>query len=143
MFINNIIITYTTFFQSKIRVLLYNTKVQMRVSFVDRCCLSPWGHFWCFSHCFISSHWRFSSSPSWRRQVQQITLQNYLIIRSNNVHMSEIMNAYFILCMIQSWWVWDGTEHSDLWYNCRFDNETEAWFCASSEDTGKTIHLST
>ncbi len=54
-----------------------------------------------------------------------------------------IMNAYLILCMIQSWWVWDGTEHSDLWYNCRFDNETEAWFCASSEDTGKAIHLST
>ncbi len=30
MFINNIITTYTTYFQSKICVLLYKTKVQMR-----------------------------------------------------------------------------------------------------------------
>lgn len=75
--------------------------------------------------------------------LQQITFQNYLLIRYNSVHMSEFMNAYLIFCMIQSWWVWDGTEHSDLWYNCRLDNETEAWFCASSGETGKTIHLST
>lgn len=45
--------------------------------------------------------------------------------------------------MIQSWWVWQGTENSDLWYNCRFDNETESWFCATSQETGKITHLST
>lgn len=41
--------------------------------------------------------------------------------------------------LIQFWWVWDDTESSDLWYNCRFDNETEGWFCATSDETGKTI----
>ncbi|XP_067227142.1 epithelial membrane protein 3b (MAM blood group) [Chanodichthys erythropterus] len=41
----------------------------------------------------------------------------------------------FIATMEKSWWVWDGTESSDLWYNCRFDNETEAWSCATSEET--------
>ena len=38
---------------------------------------------------------------------------------------------------LKSWWVWDGRENSDLWYNCRFDNFTGTWLCASSKETGK------
>nr|XP_020476469.1 epithelial membrane protein 3-like [Monopterus albus]XP_020476476.1 epithelial membrane protein 3-like [Monopterus albus]XP_020476485.1 epithelial membrane protein 3-like [Monopterus albus] len=41
----------------------------------------------------------------------------------------------FIGTMEKSWWVWDGMENSDLWYNCRFDNFTGAWLCASSKKT--------
>ncbi|KAM7404519.1 hypothetical protein PAMP_011862 [Pampus punctatissimus] len=41
----------------------------------------------------------------------------------------------FIATMEKSWWVWDGLENSDLWYNCRFDNFTETWLCASSKET--------
>lgn len=37
----------------------------------------------------------------------------------------------------QSWWEWGGLENSDLWYNCRFDNFTGIWLCASSKETGK------
>lgn len=45
----------------------------------------------------------------------------------------------------QSWWEWGGLENSDLWYNCRFDNFTETWLCASSKETGtkKTTTTST
>lgn len=70
-------------------------------------------------------------------------MKHFISKNQNNVHTSEISNAYLIFCMIQSWWVWDGTESSDLWYNCRFDNETEAWSCATSEETGKITRLST
>lgn len=38
---------------------------------------------------------------------------------------------------LKSWWVWNSLENSDLWYNCRFDNHTETWLCASSKETGK------
>ncbi|TRZ01920.1 hypothetical protein DNTS_012379 [Danionella cerebrum] len=41
----------------------------------------------------------------------------------------------FIATMDKSWWVWDSKQSSDLWYNCRFDNETEKWFCITAEDT--------
>ncbi|KAF3696735.1 Zinc finger MYND domain-containing protein 12 [Channa argus] len=41
----------------------------------------------------------------------------------------------FIATMEKSWWVWDGMENSDLWYNCRFDNFTGTWLCASSKET--------
>lgn len=37
----------------------------------------------------------------------------------------------------QSWWEWGGLENSDLWYNCRFDNFTGIWLCASSKENGK------
>lgn len=46
---------------------------------------------------------------------------------------------------LKSWWEWDGMENSDLWYNCRFDNFTGTWLCASSKETGKApfhfVHL--
>ncbi|MCJ8741690.1 hypothetical protein PDJAM_G00073470 [Pangasius djambal] len=41
----------------------------------------------------------------------------------------------FIATMEKSWWVWNSTERSDLWYSCRLDNETETWFCVSSKET--------
>ncbi|XP_056589461.1 epithelial membrane protein 3b [Triplophysa dalaica] len=46
-----------------------------------------------------------------------------------------ILAVLFIATMEKFWWVWDDTESSDLWYNCRFDNETEGWFCATSDET--------
>ncbi|KTG05653.1 hypothetical protein cypCar_00000997 [Cyprinus carpio] len=45
------------------------------------------------------------------------------------------LTVLFIATLEKSWWVWDGSEHSDLWYTCRFDNETEARLCLSSEKT--------
>ena len=42
-----------------------------------------------------------------------------------------------VLSLFKSWWVWDGLENSDLWYNCRFDNFTGTWLCASSKESGK------
>ncbi|KAB5546342.1 hypothetical protein PHYPO_G00070960 [Pangasianodon hypophthalmus] len=41
----------------------------------------------------------------------------------------------FVATMEKSWWVWSSTERSDLWYDCRLDNETETWFCVSSNET--------
>lgn len=40
-----------------------------------------------------------------------------------------------ISTMEKSWWVWDGTEKSDLWHNCRYDNSTETWLCSSVTET--------
>ncbi|XP_034029098.1 epithelial membrane protein 3b [Thalassophryne amazonica] len=40
----------------------------------------------------------------------------------------------FIATMEKSWWVWDGLENSDLWYNCMFDNSSGTWLCASSKE---------
>ncbi|XP_030625650.1 epithelial membrane protein 3b (MAM blood group) [Chanos chanos] len=45
------------------------------------------------------------------------------------------LTALFIATMEKSWWVWDGTESSDLWYNCKFANVTQSWLCASSKET--------
>lgn len=43
---------------------------------------------------------------------------------------------------LKSWWEWEGMENSDLWYNCRFDNFTGTWLCASSKETGESrTHL--
>ncbi|KAG5838659.1 epithelial membrane protein 3b [Anguilla anguilla] len=41
----------------------------------------------------------------------------------------------FIATMEKSWWVWDSTSNSDLWYKCTYDNATEAWLCTSSKET--------
>ncbi|XP_057716477.1 epithelial membrane protein 3-like [Corythoichthys intestinalis] len=41
----------------------------------------------------------------------------------------------FISTMEKSWWVWDGMENSDLWYNCRYDNFSGTWLCSSSKET--------
>lgn len=56
---------------------------------------------------------------------------------------TEFISAtYPAVCIVsnlssKSWWQWDGMENSDLWYNCRFDNSTGTWLCASSKETGK------
>lgn len=56
--------------------------------------------------------------------------------------------ANILLCvtcinlLLQSWWEWEGMQNSDLWYNCRFDNFTGTWLCASSKETGMGLwHL--
>ncbi|XP_063063998.1 epithelial membrane protein 3b (MAM blood group) [Engraulis encrasicolus] len=57
----------------------------------------------------------------------------YLLMFITLLHLVTLA-VLFIGTMEKSWWVWDGGDSSDLWYNCRFDNETEAWFCASSSN---------
>lgn len=63
------------------------------------------------------------------------------------------LNCYFIrstypaVCFVsnlslKSWWEWEGLENSDLWYNCRFDNFTGSWLCASSKETGEQLFRS-
>lgn len=37
----------------------------------------------------------------------------------------------------QSWWVWSETEIRDLWFNCFHDNETKAWLCTTSSESGQ------
>ncbi|KAI5612463.1 epithelial membrane protein 3 precursor, partial [Silurus asotus] len=46
-----------------------------------------------------------------------------------------ILGILFIATLGESWWVWNSTERSDLWSNCRLDNETQAWLCMSSKET--------
>ncbi|XP_029362866.1 epithelial membrane protein 3b (MAM blood group) [Echeneis naucrates] len=60
----------------------------------------------------------------------------YLLMFVTLLHLITLAMV-FIATMEKSWWVWDGLglENSDLWYNCRFDNITGAWFCASSKET--------
>lgn len=41
----------------------------------------------------------------------------------------------FIATMEKQWWVWDELENSDIWYNCRFDNDTGGWLCKSSPES--------
>lgn len=41
----------------------------------------------------------------------------------------------FIATMEKSWWVWDPTKTSDLWYNCRIDNSTGTRLCETSRET--------
>lgn len=52
-------------------------------------------------------------------------------------HKCKISSCVLSNLSLKSWWVWDGMENSDLWYNCRFDNFTGTWLCASSKETGK------
>lgn len=47
-----------------------------------------------------------------------------------------------VLCchlLLQSWWVWDDLEITDLWYNCFHDNATNAWLCAATRENGKLV----
>ncbi|XP_017273129.1 epithelial membrane protein 3-like [Kryptolebias marmoratus] len=41
----------------------------------------------------------------------------------------------FIATMEKTWWVWDDSKLSDLWYNCRLDNSTETWLCTSTKES--------
>ncbi|KAG7472843.1 hypothetical protein MATL_G00113250 [Megalops atlanticus] len=41
----------------------------------------------------------------------------------------------FIATMEKSWWSWDTTKNSDLWYNCHYDNGSGAWMCTSTKET--------
>uniref|UniRef100_A0A8C6SPV7 Epithelial membrane protein 3b n=1 Tax=Neogobius melanostomus TaxID=47308 RepID=A0A8C6SPV7_9GOBI len=58
----------------------------------------------------------------------------YLLMFVTLLHLITLA-MLFIATMEKSWWVWDGMENSDLWYNCRFDNLTGTWLCSSSKET--------
>ncbi|XP_051280417.1 epithelial membrane protein 3-like [Dicentrarchus labrax] len=58
----------------------------------------------------------------------------YLLMFVTLLHLINLA-MLFIATMEKSWWEWDGMENSDLWYNCRFDNVTGGWFCASSKES--------
>ncbi|XP_076840119.1 epithelial membrane protein 3b (MAM blood group) [Brachyhypopomus gauderio] len=58
----------------------------------------------------------------------------YLLMFITLLHLFTLA-VLFIATMEKSWWVLDNTESSDLWYNCRFDNETKTWLCTSSRET--------
>lgn len=47
--------------------------------------------------------------------------------------LTRILHLHLLL---QSWWEWEGMQNSDLWYNCRLDNSTGTWLCASAKETG-------
>ncbi|KAJ8259097.1 hypothetical protein COCON_G00181090 [Conger conger] len=57
----------------------------------------------------------------------------FLLISVTLLHL-VILTMLFIATMEKSWWMWDDVHNSDLWYNCMFDNSTEAWLCASAKD---------
>lgn len=58
----------------------------------------------------------------------------YLLMFVTLLHLITLA-MLFIATMEKSWWAWDGTESSDLWYNCRLDNDTGTWLCASAQET--------
>ncbi|XP_010873898.1 epithelial membrane protein 3-like [Esox lucius] len=58
----------------------------------------------------------------------------YLLIFVTLLHLITLA-ILFIATMEKSWWVWDGMEISDLWHNCRLDNDTASWLCATSKET--------
>ncbi|KAF6735465.1 Epithelial membrane protein 3 [Oryzias melastigma] len=58
----------------------------------------------------------------------------YLLMFVTLLHLITLA-MLFIATMEKSWWVWDGLENSDLWYNCRFDNSTETWLCSTTKET--------
>ncbi|XP_065142124.1 epithelial membrane protein 3b (MAM blood group) [Paramisgurnus dabryanus] len=57
-----------------------------------------------------------------------------LLIFITLLHLT-ILTVLFIATMEKFWWVWDNNARSDLWHNCRFDNETKDWLCDSSNET--------
>ncbi|XP_012728917.1 epithelial membrane protein 3b [Fundulus heteroclitus] len=58
----------------------------------------------------------------------------YLLISVTLLHLITLA-MLFIATMEKSWWVWNPTETSDLWYNCRFDNDTGSRLCATIKET--------
>ncbi|XP_067096074.1 epithelial membrane protein 3b (MAM blood group) [Osmerus mordax] len=58
----------------------------------------------------------------------------YLLMFVTLLHLVTLA-MLFIATMEKSWWVWNGMESSDLWYNCRYDNDSGTWLCASTEET--------
>ncbi|KAM9860356.1 epithelial membrane protein 3 [Aulostomus maculatus] len=40
-----------------------------------------------------------------------------------------------IATLEKSWWIWDDTEITDLWYNCFHDNATETWLCTATSES--------
>lgn len=58
----------------------------------------------------------------------------YLLMFVTLLHLITLA-MLFIATMEKSWWEWEGMQNSDLWYNCRFDNFTGTWLCASSKET--------
>lgn len=58
----------------------------------------------------------------------------YLLISVTMLHLITLA-MLFIATMEKSWWVWDPTKTSDLWYNCRIDNSTGTRLCETSRET--------
>ncbi|KAM8867194.1 epithelial membrane protein 3 [Synchiropus picturatus] len=40
-----------------------------------------------------------------------------------------------IATLEKSWWIWDDSEISDLWYNCFHDNATDTWMCTTTSES--------
>ncbi|KAK6307967.1 epithelial membrane protein 3 [Coregonus clupeaformis] len=67
-------------------------------------------------------------------KLRDLVQMAYLLMFVTLLHLITLA-MLFIATMEKSWWVWDGMENSDLWYNCRFDNDTGTWLCASTKET--------
>lgn len=106
----------------------------LRLSSLKLCCFqtkTKWPSCSCLWLCCISSPWPCCSSLPWRRYgaVAFLSFDELSFVKPTQSFHSK------------SWWVWDGMENSDLWYNCRYDNFSGSWLCASSKESGNYTYF--
>ncbi|XP_014904315.1 epithelial membrane protein 3b (MAM blood group) isoform X1 [Poecilia latipinna] len=66
--------------------------------------------------------------------IDRVLKMACLLIFVTTLHLVTLA-MLFIATMEKSWWVWDSTETSDLWYNCKLDNSTGTQLCATIKET--------
>ncbi|XP_077428813.1 epithelial membrane protein 3 isoform X2 [Vanacampus margaritifer] len=57
-----------------------------------------------------------------------------LLISLTVLHLVTL-SMLLVATLEKSWWVWDNSEISDLWYNCFHDNATDTWLCAATNES--------
>lgn len=58
----------------------------------------------------------------------------FLLISLIMLHLVSLA-MLLIATLEKSWWVWTKSEITDLWHNCIYDNATETWLCATTNES--------
>ncbi|MEE6483096.1 hypothetical protein FKM82_013431 [Ascaphus truei] len=52
-----------------------------------------------------------------------------------------ILMILFVATLDNSWWVISDDESVNLWYDCLYYNNTEAWLCSSVSSNGELTNF--
>ncbi|CAM9298623.1 unnamed protein product [Lampetra planeri] len=58
----------------------------------------------------------------------------FLLVSLTVLHLVTLA-MLLIATLEKSWWIWADSEVSDLWYNCFYDNATQGWLCATTNES--------
>ncbi|CAL8339999.1 unnamed protein product [Merluccius merluccius] len=81
---------------------------------------------------FWLGHWGPLSKP-YNQEVLLSATMVLLLLSVTGIHLVTLA-LLLIATLEKSWWVWNDSEVTDLWYKCFHDNTTDDWLCTAANE---------